>query len=102
MPPTQHDALLEQLAGIARLLGADSIALRARCDVGPALSQRLLAAGARRTRRVFHYDGERPYVIETAALSICGLVIESSTPARPASPGERQALLLPPVSRGAA
>jgi len=52
----------------------------------------LVRAGARRFRRVLHYDGEPPYVIDVAELTLSGLVIEAHAPPRPASPGERAAL----------
>ena len=92
MPTTRDDALLEQLALTARLLGARRIVLRGRCNAEWALWCRLLDAGARSSRHVIAYDDERPHVIERAELMISDLVIEAHAPPRPASPGERAAL----------
>lgn len=92
MLPAAADSLLEPLAVIARLLGTERLVLRCGDGGQRALLRRLLDAGGQRTRQVIGYDGERPYVIETAALPLCGLVIETPAPPRPASPGECAAL----------
>lgn len=92
MPPLINDALLEQLAQIARLLEVERIELHGVDGRQRTLCSAVFAAGARRARHVLQYDQEQPVVLEKAVLTISCLTLEVSAPPRPASPGERAAL----------
>ena len=86
---------LEQLASHARQLGLERVSLVSEDEHQRALCGELIRAGASVTRLVIRYDDEQPYVLETVELCLCGLVVEATSPPRPASPGERRALESP-------
>ncbi len=83
---------LEQLASHARQLGIERLSLVSQDEQQRALCGALVRAGASVRRLVIRYDDEQPYVLETVELCLCGLVVEATSPPRPASPGEMRAL----------